>query len=74
MNVKEGFEGLYQMGDKSGIRRCYGRVWKNIFYEMGDKEREGGFLGMGGREERKRERVGGFFGLSGRRDVIWNIP
>ena len=44
MNVKEGFEGLYQMGDKSGIWRFYGRVWKNIFYERGDKERERGFL------------------------------
>lgn len=33
------------MGDKSGIRRFYGRVWKNIFYERRDKERERGFLG-----------------------------
>ena len=49
MNVKEGFEGLYQMGDKSGIWRFYGRVCKNIFYERRDKERERGFLGMGGK-------------------------
>ena len=48
MNVKERFEELYQMGDKSGIWRFYRRVWKNIFYERGDKEREGGFLEMGG--------------------------
>lgn len=33
------------MGDKSGIWRFYGRVWKNFFYERGDKERERGFLG-----------------------------
>lgn len=32
------------MGDKSGIWRFYRRVWKNIFYERRDKEREGGFL------------------------------
>ena len=43
MNVKEGFEGLYQMGDKSGIWRFYGRVCKNIFYERRDKERKKGF-------------------------------
>ena len=39
------------MGDKSGIWRFYRRVWKNIFYERRDKERERGFFGMGGREE-----------------------
>ena len=32
-------------GDKSGIWRFYKRVWKNIFYERRDKERERGFLG-----------------------------
>lgn len=32
------------MEDKSGIRRFYRRVWKNIFYERGDKERKRGFL------------------------------
>ena len=31
-------------GDKSGIWRFYRRVCKNIFYEMGDKERKRGFL------------------------------
>ena len=36
-------------GDKSGIWRFYRRVWKNIFYEMGDKERFWGIFGMGGR-------------------------
>lgn len=30
------------MEDKSGIWRFYGRVWKNIFYERGDKEGERG--------------------------------
>ena len=44
VNVKEGFEGLYQMGDKSGIWRFYRRICKNIFYERGDKERERGVL------------------------------
>ena len=57
-NVNWGFEGpaSYQqvtsklerggsMGDKSGIWRFYRRVWKNIFYERRDKERERGFLG-----------------------------
>lgn len=34
-------------GGKSGIWRFYGRVWKNIFYERGDKERERGFFGDG---------------------------
>ena len=43
-NVNWGFEGLYQMGDKSGIWRFYGRVWKNIFYERRDKERKRGVL------------------------------
>lgn len=41
------------MGDKSGIWRFYRRVWKNIFYEWRDKERERGFLGG---EVGKRER------------------
>ena len=36
------------MGDKSGIWRFYRRVWKNIFYERRDKERERGVLGMEG--------------------------
>lgn len=36
-------------GDKSGIWRFYRRVWKNIFYERRDKERERGVLGMRGR-------------------------
>ena len=35
-------------GNKSGIWRFYRRVWKNIFYEWRDKERERGVLGMGG--------------------------
>lgn len=57
-------------GDKSGIWRFYRRVWKNIFYERRDKERERGFLGMGGgkfglrrmgREREKGERIGGFW-------------
>ena len=56
-----------EMGDKSGIWRFYRRVWKNIFYERWDKEREGGVLGMGGgkfglrrmgRERENRERIG----------------
>ena len=42
-------------GDKSGIWRFYRRVWKNIFYERRDKERERGVLGME-REKRKRDR------------------
>lgn len=33
------------MEDKSGIRRFYRRVWKNIFYEEEDKERFWGILG-----------------------------
>lgn len=41
-NVNWGFEGRWE--NKSGIRRFYRRVWKNIFYEMGDKERERGVL------------------------------
>lgn len=57
-NVNWGFErsASYQqvrgggsMGDKSGIWRFYRRVWKNIFYERRDKERERGFLEMEGR-------------------------
>lgn len=40
------------MGDKSGIRRFYRRVWKNIFYERRDKERKREFLGMGEDGER----------------------
>ena len=51
VNVKEGFEGLYQMGDKSGIWRFYGRVCKNIFYERRDKERKRGFLGKRWRDK-----------------------
>ena len=46
------------MGDKSGICRFYRRVWKNIFYEGGDKERKRGFW----KEERKiwvEEEMGG---------------
>lgn len=61
------------MGDKSGIWRFYRRVWKNIFYEGGDKERERGFLGDKkgwGREEREK---GGNFGLSERRVNIYYI-
>ena len=67
-NVNWGFEGSasYQQvtsklegeldgGDKSGIWRFYRRVWKNIFYERRDKERERGVLGME-REKRKRDR------------------
>ena len=63
-NVNWGFgSGLYQGGDKSGIWRFYRRVWKNIFYEMGDKEREGGALGIFGvgREREKGERIGIFW-------------
>ena len=47
-------EGVARWGDKSGIWRFYRRVWKNIFYERGDKERERGFIGWEGkgREER----------------------
>lgn len=42
------------MGNKSGIRRFYRRVWKNIFYERRDKERKRGVLGWEeGREERE---------------------
>ena len=52
VNVNWEFEGA--MGDKSGIRRFYRRIWKNIFYERGDKERKRGFLGMGGREGGER--------------------
>lgn len=63
-NVNWGFEGSasYQQvaskleggwldggGDKSGIWRFYRRVWKNIFYERRDKEREREFLGDGKR-------------------------
>ena len=64
VNVKEGFEGVCKlpvsykqikcggkinpMGNKNGTLRFYGRVCKNIFYEEEDKERERGFLGMGG--------------------------
>ena len=36
-------------GDKSGIWRFYRRVWKNIFYEEEDKERERGVLGWKGK-------------------------
>ena len=44
-NVNWGFEGLYQMGDKSGIWRFYRRVWKNIFYEGGIKREKEGVWG-----------------------------
>ena len=57
VNVKEGFEGLYQMGDKSGIWRFYRRVWKNIFYERRDKERFWGVFGM----EREKGRAKLYF-------------
>ena len=56
VNVNWGFErsASYQQvrgggsigGDKSGIWRFYRRVWKNIFYERRDKERERGVLEM----------------------------
>ena len=36
--------GVTRWGDKSGIWRFYRRVWKNIFYERRDKERERGVL------------------------------
>lgn len=49
-------------GDKSGIWRFYRRVWKNIFYERGDKERERGVFGGMGGEGENRERIGGFLG------------
>ena len=62
--------GLYQMRDKSGIWRFYGRIWKNIFYEKGEKESFWVVFGME-REKGKRDRV---FGLCMGRDVIWNIP
>ncbi len=38
---------LGETGDKSGIWRFYRRVWKNIFYEGGDKERKRGFWEIG---------------------------
>lgn len=47
--VTSKLEGGGSMGDKSGIRRFYRRVWKNIFYEWGDKERKRGFWGRDGR-------------------------
>ena len=34
-------------GDKSGIWKFYGRLWKNIFYERRDKERKKGFKTYG---------------------------
>ena len=73
-NVNWGFEGSasYQQvtsklegldwGDKSGIRRFYRRVWKNIFYERRDKERKRGLLGMVGN-----------FGLRRRWDNIYYL-
>lgn len=60
VNVNCGFErsasyqqvrgGWLDGGNKSGIWRFYRRVWKNIFYERRDKERERGFFGVGERE------------------------
>ncbi len=48
VNVNWGFwVGLYQMGDKSGIWKFYGWLWKNIFYERLDKERKKGFKTYG---------------------------
>ena len=48
-NVNWGLgRGCTRWGDKSGIWRFYKRVWKNIFYERRDKERERGVLGMEG--------------------------
>ena len=45
-NVNWGLgRGCTRWGDKSGIWRFYRRVWKNIFYERRDKERERGVLG-----------------------------
>lgn len=54
------------MGDKSGIRRFYKRVWKNIFYERRDKEGKEGFRGweercigeVGRREKKGRKFLG----------------
>ena len=62
-NVNWGLGRGYQMGDKSGIWRFYRRVWKNIFYERRDKERERGFLEMGE----------GKFGLRRRWDNIYYL-
>lgn len=42
-NVNWGFEGRWE--NKSGIRRFYRRVWKNIFYEWRDKEKRDGVFG-----------------------------
>lgn len=46
--------GVARWGNKSGIWRFYRRVWKNIFYEKGDKERGRGVLGW---EEGRRENL-----------------
>lgn len=56
------------MEDKSGIRRFYRRVWKNIFYEWGDKERKRGFLGMG---ERSYIFLKFFEGGGGEFEILW---
>ena len=81
-NVNWGFEGSasYQqvrgggsIGDKSGIWRFYRRVWKNIFYEWGDKERKRVVLRWIGVGKRKRGKDRGIFGLWRGRDDILNI-
>lgn len=43
-------------GDKSGIWRFYGRVWKNIFYERGIKREKEGFEEMEGKRKGERDR------------------
>ena len=57
-------------GDKSGIWRFYRRVWKNIFYERRDKERERGFLG-GGEEGRSYIFFKIFFWVGGEFEILW---
>ena len=47
LQVTSKLEGVARWGDKSGIWRFYRRVWKNIFYERGDKEIKRGFYRMG---------------------------
>ena len=57
-------------GDKSGIWRFYRRVWKNIFYERRDKERERGFLG-GWEEGRSYIFFKIFFRGGGEFEILW---
>ena len=61
--------GVTRWGDKSGIWRFYRRVWKNIFYERRDKERERGV--WGGEEGKIYIFLKFFEGGGGEFEILW---